>query len=168
MPAASWPAKIPASRPCASQAKKNMSKRTQRGTPRLSRPLGRMAARTVRRSLYPCASGHTSPSRGLQPVNPKNLRLRHPTETQEKPKKTQEKPATPAEQPLPAADVFLLIHLGETAVSDASGHTGLSPFTPHRRVPRIFSHVLSTGHHKPAPRSPAGGTHRAPSRSGHG
>jgi hypothetical protein len=58
---------------------KNMSKRTQRGTPRLSRPLGRMAAaRTVRRSLYPCASGHTSRSRGLQPVNPHNLRLRRP------------------------------------------------------------------------------------------
>ena len=62
------------------------------GTPRVGRPLARMAARTVRRSLYPCASGHTSRSYELQPVNPKNLRLRHPKKTQEKPKKTQENP----------------------------------------------------------------------------
>jgi hypothetical protein len=46
----------------------------------------------VRRSLNPCASGRTSPSRGLQPLNPKNLRLCQPTETREEPKKTQEKP----------------------------------------------------------------------------
>jgi hypothetical protein len=48
-----------------------MSKRTQRGTPRFSRPLSRPAGRTVRRNLYSCASGHTSPSHGLQPVTPK-------------------------------------------------------------------------------------------------
>jgi len=121
--------------------KKGSRKPPPRKVPRGSRPLGRMAARTVRRSLYPCASGHTSRSRGLQPANRKNLRLRHPKKTQEKPKETQEKPkktqekptetqenpTTPAEHPLPAAGVFLVVSREETAVSDASGHTGPPP-----------------------------------------
>jgi hypothetical protein len=80
-------------------AKKNSTKPPPRGTPRGNRPLGRPAGRTLRRSLYPCASGHTSRSHGLQPMDPKYLRLRHPTETQEKPKKTQEKPTETQEKP---------------------------------------------------------------------
>jgi hypothetical protein len=106
MPAAFWPAKIPASRPCASQAKKNMSIRTQEGTPPFSRPLGRMAAHAMRRTLYPCASGHTSRSCGLQPANPKNLRLRHPKETQEKPTETQGKPKKTQEKPTETQEDF--------------------------------------------------------------
>jgi hypothetical protein len=74
------------------EAQKNSTKPPPRGTPRVSRPLGRPANRNVRRSLNPCASGHTSPSLGLHPVNPKNLRLRRPTEAQEKPKKNPRKP----------------------------------------------------------------------------
>jgi len=65
----------------------------------MSRPPAGPAARNVHRSLNPCASGHTSRSRGLHPGNPKNLRLRHPTETQEKPKETQEKPKKTQEKP---------------------------------------------------------------------
>jgi hypothetical protein len=93
------PGKNPRIQALRQPGEKNLTKRTQRGTPRVSRPLGPPARRTVRRSLYPCASGHTSPSRGLRPVNPKNLRLRHPTETQERPKKTQEKPTETRERP---------------------------------------------------------------------
>jgi hypothetical protein len=85
-----------ASRPCASPAKKNVLKRTHRGTPRLSRSLGRPAGRTVRRSLYPCASGHTSQSGGLPSMTLKNVRRRHPTEN---PGRTHRKPARTHPQP---------------------------------------------------------------------
>jgi len=66
--------------------KKGSRKSPPRKAPRGSRPLGRPAGRTVRRSLYPCASGHTSRSRGLQPVNPHNLRLRRPRTNPGKPR----------------------------------------------------------------------------------
>ena len=86
--------------------KKEFDQITPVGTLRVGRPLGRMAAHTMRRSLYPCASGHTSPSCELQPVNLKNLRLRHPKKTQEKPKKTQEKPKKTQEKPTETQEIF--------------------------------------------------------------
>ena len=75
-----------------STQKKDSAKSPLSGAPRGSRPLRRPAASNVRRSLIPCASGHTSRSNGFRPVSPKNIRLRHPKKTREKPKKTQEKP----------------------------------------------------------------------------
>jgi len=108
---------------------KNLTKRTQRGTPRLSRPLGRPAGRTVRRSLYPCASGHTSRSHGLQPVNSKNLRLRHPTE---KPRRTHRKPARTHPQPT------------RTHGKPAAGvPCPFTPRPPHRPAPRMLQSLVS-------------------------
>jgi hypothetical protein len=109
---------------------RKITKRTQGGSPRLSRPLGRMAARTVRRSVYPWASGHTSRSRGLQPVNPKNLRLRHSRGT-----------AASSGRCVP----------GNTPGRNGGGGC----VRTYRPVPRVYSHVLSTGHHKSARCSPA-------------
>jgi hypothetical protein len=87
-----------------SRQKKDSTKSTLSGTPRRSRPPGRPAGRDVRRSLYPCASGHTFRAHGLPPVTFRNLPFHHPTEN---PGRTQERLATRAQQPLPAAGVFL-------------------------------------------------------------
>ena len=109
-----------------STQKKDSAKSPLSGTPLGSRSLRRPAGRNVLRGLIPCASGHTFPPSGLQPVDPKNLRLRHPKKTQEKPKKTQENPrkphgnprktrrnpgnpTTPAERPLSAPAALLRI-----------------------------------------------------------
>ena len=87
---------IPARRALAGPAKTDSTKTPPRGTPHTSRPLGRPAARNSLRSLYPCASGNTSPSRGRSPATSRNLRLRHPKKN---PRRTRENPGRTHPQP---------------------------------------------------------------------
>ena len=82
---------------------RNSRKLPPRNTPRVSRPVRRPAGRTVRRSLYPCASGHSSPSHGRRPVNPKNPASATPRKPKRNPRRTHGNPRTSRHPRRPAA-----------------------------------------------------------------
>jgi len=79
-----------------STQKKDSAKSPLSGTLRGSSPLRRPTGRNVRRSLIPCASGHTSESHGLQPATSQEEPKENPPITRQNPPPTHQNPPSRA------------------------------------------------------------------------